>query len=589
MREQLKLLIVDDSKEDRVLYKRLLQKSFADEITIIEADCGEDGLEICRKMQPNCILLDYSLPDIDGLTFLGEISKDSTLSKIPVVMLTGSGNESIAVKALKNGAYDYIIKSDVNADDLYHTISNTLEKWQSTFDAKAKSEKITHLAYHDYLTGLPNRLSFDKELKQTIKHASNNHHYAAVLLLDLDRFKDVNDTKGHVIGDQILQEAARRFTLCLRKSDFLARLGGDEFAIILGEIREPKDAAMIANRILDSVNQTFTIDDFTLNIGVSIGIATFPSATDNEISIVDKADKALYRVKANGGNAYEFYTQEIQAQNVERIMIENGLRFALLRNEFFLVYQPIMDLTSNHIIGVEALLRWQHPDLGIIMPDQFIPVAEENKLILPIGDWVLNQACRQLKLWNNSGFQNLRLAVNMSGLQLMHRDLLEIVKGTITETQINPRYLELEITETAIINSHQSTSTLLKEFQKLGIHILIDDFGSGYSTFSRLKDLPVTGIKISREFITDIQKEPKNMEIVKSMIELAQRLDMLVVAEGIETELEHQAITNLGCELAQGYFYSEPLETRAMTNLLQKSLHQLDMSLSALAKKIKSE
>ncbi len=587
MREQLKLLIVDDSAEDRELYKRLLAKSFADDIQIIEANCGEDGLEICRKMHPNCVLLDYSLPDIDGLTFLGEISKDTALAKIPVVMLTGSGNESIAVRALKNGAYDYIVKADINADDLYHTICNTLEKWRSTNNAKAQTEKVTHLAYHDYLTGLPNRLSFDKELNRSLQHSRDNNHFAAVMLLDLDNFKEANDTKGHLVGDQILQEVAKRFTLCIRKADFLARLGGDEFAIILTEVREPKDASAIAQRVLNAVNQPINIGGSSMHISVSIGIATYPISGEDGPSIVDNADKALYRVKANGGNSYEFFTQEIQTQNIESIMIENGLRFALLRNEFFLVYQPIMDLTSNHIIGVEALLRWQHPDLGVVMPDKFISVAEENRLILPIGDWVLSQACRQLKLWNNSGFQNLRLAVNLSGLQLMHRDFLEIIKATITETQINPRYLELEITESTIIDQHDVARPLLEQLHKLGIHILIDDFGSGYSTFTRLKDLPVTGLKISREFIMNINKEPKNIEIVKSMIELAKRLDMLIVAEGIETEAEHKTLTSLNCELAQGFFYSEPLGVRSMTKLLQESLRQVSMSLSALAKEIK--
>jgi diguanylate cyclase (GGDEF)-like protein len=423
------------------------------------------------------------------------------------------------------------------------------------------------LAHYDGLTGLPNRLLFLDRLNQTMAQAHRNERLVAVMLLDLDRFKAINDTLGHTMGDLLLKSVAERLVSCVREDDTVARLGGDEFTILLPEIRYIQDAAAVAQKILDTFARPFLLDGHEVFIGTSIGISFYPFHEELN-ALLRNADTAMYEAKRHGGNTYQFYTEEMSTVSLRRLSLEGALHRALERGEFVLHYQPLVDLIRGEIVGAEALVRWRHPELGLLGPMEFIPLAEENGLIVPIGEWVLRTACAQVRAWQEAGLRPIRVAVNLSARQFYQKDLVGFVTRILEQTGLDSRYLELEITESCLIQNTQMMIALLTELNRLGVRFSIDDFGTGYSSLSYLKRFPVDTLKIDRSFVCDIGTDPDDAAIVKAIIVLAQSLEMHVVAEGVETQTQLDFLRTYQCNEVQGYLISRPLPAEDFAALL---------------------
>lgn len=432
---------------------------------------------------------------------------------------------------------------------------------------KQNEERIKHLAYHDALTDLPNRYLFLDRLTLALAHAARHESTLAVLFLDLDRFKDVNDTLGHAAGDHLLQEVARRLRKCIRDEDTVARMGGDEFTLLLPEVSIDK-AKDVARRILKVFEQPFILEDKELLITPSIGIATASDKSMDAQTILRHADLAMYKAKESGKNRYWLYQADMSLIAQNRLTLEQRLRKALEREEFVLYYQPQVDVVSGKLLGMEALLRWKHPEAGIIPPMKFIPIAEETGLILPIGEWVLRTAIAQNVAWQKKGLSHLRIAVNLSGRQLLQEDLVERVKTILEEEHMDGKWLELEITESVAMQDIELTTRVLSEFKKMNVHIAIDDFGIGYSSLGYLKQFPIDTLKVDQSFIRDSLHNAENGTIVSTIIGLARDLNFLAIAEGVETEAQFEFLKEQACAGIQGYLISRPLPATEMTTLL---------------------
>ncbi len=432
-------------------------------------------------------------------------------------------------------------------------------------------EKIRYQALHDLLTSLPNRMLFNDRLSLALVNAHRRQGILAVMFMDLDRFKTINDTLGHDIGDQLLQGVAQRLTDCLRQGDTVARWGGDEFTLLLPHILDSNDATNIAQRILEALRPAFNLDGHHLHITNSIGIALYPGDGEDAKTLLKNADAALYRAKEQGRNNYQFYTSVMNSKASELLTLENSLHRALEREEFVIYYQPQVNINTWEITGMEALLRWQHPTLGLVPPGIFISLAEENGLIVPIGEWVLRTACTQNKAWQDMGLTPLRVAVNLSPRQFQQPNLIAMVAQVLEETGLLPHFLELEITETTVMHNVYFTKTILGKLQQMGICIAMDDFGTGYSSLNYLKKFPLHTIKIDQSFIRDLAVDPYDQAITTAVIALGNGLNLNVVAEGVENKEQLDCLRSLQCEEMQGYFFSRPLRVENATELLRNT------------------
>ncbi len=429
---------------------------------------------------------------------------------------------------------------------------------------KSTEDKLRHLALHDSLTGLPNRLSFNDQLERALHHAKRNEQGVAVLFLDLDRFKTINDSLGHPIGDALLIEVASRLKSCLRNEDVIARLGGDEFTIIMEDILTPEDAAKVSEKIIHALSAPVDLDGHQFYITTSIGISLFPEDGGSVTELVKNADAAMYRAKESGRNRYEFYSSELADAAVERLELEGELRQAISNQEFSLYYQPQFNIQTGEITGAEALIRWHHPERGIISPDQFIPVAEETGLINQIGEIALHKACIQLSRWRKKGWNLPKVSVNVAGQQIHSGQLLGLVKEALSLANLPPNALEVELTETTLMEKTDLTINTLSKLRDLGVTISIDDFGTGYSSLSYLKTLPIQRIKIDRSFVQDIPEDSNDMAITKAIIALSRNLQLDVIAEGLESEEQEVFLLAEGCVEAQGFLFSKPLPAKEL-------------------------
>lgn len=419
--------------------------------------------------------------------------------------------------------------------------------------------RIRELAYYDSLTHLPNRSLFKDRLERVLAQESRRQGSFALMFLDLDRFKTVNDTLGHAVGDEMLCQAANRLSECLRDNDTVARLGGDEFVVILSDYRGDGNLPKIATKILCALSQPFDLSVREVFSSTSIGIALYPEDAEQPADLLRCADMAMYAAKDAGGNTFQFYSEQMNAQAVARMDMEANMRRALDKNEFFIEYQPQVRLVTNRAVGVEALVRWKHPALGVIPPDQFIPLAEETRLILPLGEWVMRSVFEQCVLWNQRGCLPFRVGINVSGRQFAQDDFLDIVCRLLNETGADPQWLEFEITESVLMRDVDVAIATLNRLRKLGINLVIDDFGTGYSSLSYLKSLPITRLKIDKSFISDLQSNANDRAIVEATIAMAKRLDLEVTAEGVETEVQYGFVQESDCDEVQGFYFSKPL------------------------------
>lgn len=429
--------------------------------------------------------------------------------------------------------------------------------------------KMTYLAEHDFLTGLPNRLLINDRLNQALMTAKRDKEFVALLYLDLDRFKNINDSLGHEIGDQLLKRVAQQMATCLRASDTISRQGGDEFMILLPEIVDHFAPAEVAEKLLAATSQPFDIAGHEIRISVSIGIAVYPDDGDNVEILSKSADSAMYHAKALGRNNYQFFTQSMNERIRQLAELEHHLRRAVDLNEFFLVYQPKVDILTGQIVGVEALLRWQHSQWGLVSPDRFISIGEDTGLIKPIGAWVLKEACRQNRAWQDEGLKNIPISVNVSVVQLREKLFLQEVTETLMLTGLEPRFLELEVTESVAIEGEQDTIGWLTTLKEMGVGLSIDDFGTGYSSLSYLKRLPIDTIKIDKSFIRDIKTDPDDATIISAIIKMSHGLKLKVIAEGVETQEQLDFLTLEGCDQYQGYLISEPVSADKFAALMR--------------------
>ena len=438
-------------------------------------------------------------------------------------------------------------------------ILNYIGSFVDISERKASEEKIRHLAHYDALTDLPNRFSLHERLEQAIGYCRRSGKQLALLLIDLDRFKLINDSFGHNTGDQLLIQVAKRLTAAVRDSDIVARLGGDEFVVVLPEIEAISDAAHVAGKIVAAVSLPYLIDDHDQRTSPSIGISLYPDDAIEISDLIKSADVAMYHAKAFGRGNFQFFTEEMNIAAVRRMDIESDLRVALEHQQFVLQYQPQVDLDSRRLVGFEALVRWRHPAKGLIAPDEFIPIAEDTGLIVPLGEWILRQACRQLKAWHDQGAVGLRMSVNLSAVQFHDKDLLKLVKATLAETGLAPARLDLEVTESMAMRSPTDSIVTMQALRDIGVTLTIDDFGTGYSSLAYLKLFPIQALKIDRSFVKDIERDGNDAAICAATIALAHKLNLSVIAEGVETEAQLEFLNLAGCETIQGYLFSRPL------------------------------
>ncbi len=426
-------------------------------------------------------------------------------------------------------------------------------------DKKALQQQLSHQAQHDSLTGLPNRLLLTDRITQALVRGRRKGHIVAVLFLDLDRFRPINDTLGHTIGDSLLQATSRRLSSTLREGDTIARHGGDEFAILIPELTQAEDAAIVAQKTLDIFTEPFIINDQEIFITTSIGISLYPADGIDSETLIKHADTALSHAKIQGRNNYQFFTTALNASAYERLSLENSMRKALEREEFIVHYQPQVNLTNGKIVGVEALVRWNHPQKSLISPSQFIPIAEETGLIVPLGEWVLYVACTQILTWQKQGRPPIRLAVNLSARQFSQPNLVSTVAHILDKTGLDPHFLDLEITESIAMQDVEFTIQILNAFKIMGITLSIDDFGTGFSSLYYLKRFPIDTLKIDRSFVADIDTVPDGGQIVNAIIVLAQNLHLKVIAEGVETTEQFTFLKEKNCDEMQGFLFSKPI------------------------------
>ena len=541
------VLVVDDDRSTRSALRHALQRNG---FSVEEAADGAQVLALIERISPDVILMDAMMPEMDGFTACARLQESPRGKDIPVLMITALEDNHSIQRAFAAGASDYIPKP-INLAVVNQRVRRVVE-------ANRAERYVRHLAFNDTLTGLPNRVLFADLLNRAIERAESHGQALAVLFLDLDRFKFVNDTLGHEIGDRLLREVATRIRYCVRSSDAVARLGGDEFTVLLDELAEPAFAANAAQKIGRSLAAAFDIDGQEIFVSASIGISVYPYDGTDVSTLLRHADTAMYRAK-RGSGGFQFYETGMDASVSEHLRMDSSLRRALERDELRVYYQPKADSRSGRITGMEALVRWQHPERGMVSPLEFIPLAEETGLIKPIGEWVLRTACAQTQAWLAAGAPHLTVAVNISGIQLMEPGFSELVASVLRETGLDPACLTLEITESVLMEHARESVATLQQLKRIGLRLEIDDFGTGYSSLAYLKRFPVDALKVDRAFIRDMTTDADDAAIVTGIIALAHSLRLAVVAEGVETREQRDALIGLECDTLQGYLLSRPL------------------------------
>jgi diguanylate cyclase (GGDEF)-like protein/PAS domain S-box-containing protein len=467
----------------------------------------------------------------------------------------------------RNGSDAAIEDSAAPIHDRRGQVTGAVMVFHDVTSTRALALRMSYLAQHDSLTDLPNRMLLNDRLHRAIALAERHRQRLAVLFLDVDRFKHVNDSVGHVIGDRLLQSLGQRLLTCVRNSDTVSRQGGDEFVILLSEVTHAADAAVSAEKLLLASSEPHRIDQHDLEVTVSIGIATYPDDGTDAETLLKRADFAMYHAKDSGRNNYQFFEPKMNARALERQSLESDLRHAVERREFALHYQPKVNLHSGAITGIEALIRWHHPQRGLVLPAQFIPIAEECGFIVPIGQWVLRESCQQAKLWQDAGLPSTRVAINVSTVELRAHDFLTGLHAILMETGLDPIHLELELTETFLMQDATSTAAVLSAIHELGVRLTLDDFGTGYSSLSHLKRFPIGTLKIDQSFVRNITTDADDASIVSAVINMAKSLGMCVVAEGVETPQQLAFLREHNCPEGQGYYFSRPVTAGEFTKI----------------------
>ncbi|MBA3965672.1 MAG: EAL domain-containing protein [Nitrospirales bacterium] len=544
------LLLVEDDLKEALVIRNMLKEGLQNQFTLEHGLSLSDALDLIQQNQFQAIILDSHLPD--GKSFESILQFMQFCPDVPILILSGVEEEDQAIQAVKSGAQDYLIKGQTSSSTLCRAIRYAMERQKAT-------QRITQLAHYDHLTGLANRGLFYERLNCAVARCHRNDTAIALMFLDLDHFKDINDTLGHEYGDSLLKTVAARIKKCIREIDTGVRLGGDEFAVLLEQIVSIEDVASVAQRILHLLAQPVIIKQHQLHVTGSLGITIYPWDGANSQELLSHADAAMYRAKAQGGNTYQFYTAGMKTAGLDGSTLEMELSRALAKEEFLLHYQPQMNISTKQVIGMEALLRWHHPYQGLIGPNHFIPQAEENGMIIPIGEWVLRSASKQAKYWEKQGFPAPRVAVNLSARQIHQGHLPALIQDILKHSHLDPENLKLELTETFLIHETEETIQTLREIKAMGVHLYIDDFGAGYASLRYLKSFPVDGIKLDQSLIQNLPHSTNDAAIVIAVISLAKALGLQVIAEGVETQEQADFLEEHGCDAMQGYWIAPPL------------------------------
>jgi diguanylate cyclase (GGDEF)-like protein len=566
-----KLLIIDDEKQIRELLVDLLGSVY----DCSDAGSAEEALTALSKQTFDLVISDIDMGGMSGLELVPRVhalSPDTV-----VVMISGNQDLEFAIRALRVGAFDYITKP-IDLRHVEASVERALQHSELLKEKRLYKEQIEELlqqrtaqvdwlAYYDTVTQLPNRALFEDRLTQAVSVAKASGQSLGVLFISLDQFKKVNDSLGHGSGDSLLREFAERLKSCITRSDTVARFGNDEFALLKTGIDGTTDVIETIASLSQVLRFSFDLPGHELYATASVGVSLFPFDGDDCETLLKNAGAALYRAKKSGGANYQFFTADMHELAARRLALETNLRRAIQNEEFLLHYQPRVSVDSLAITGVEALVRWQHPQLGLVSPSEFIPLAEDTGLILPIGEWVLRKACEQNRRWQQEGFAPIRMAVNISARQFHDQDLSETVIRILHESQLAPNYLDLELTESSIMQNAEFAAGVLTRWKNMGINISIDDFGTGFSSLASLKRLPIDALKIDQSFVRDATTDQDDAEIVMAITTLAHNLRLKVVAEGVETEEQLRFLQLLRCDEIQGFFFSKPLPADALVSL----------------------
>ncbi|MBW6509597.1 MAG: EAL domain-containing protein [Desulfuromonadales bacterium] len=558
------MLIVDDQQEQLKSVQLMLKINGYEDV-----DLASGGEEAIRKLQCGCyqlLLLDLQMPGATGLNVLDHIRQAGHATE--TIVLSGESSFEWVKEAMRLGAHDYIRKPYKPAE-LLSAISKAREQYYEKQLLQKKLKSINYLAYHDLLTGLPNRALFLDRVNQTIARAQRHEQQFALIFIDMDRFKSINDTLGHLIGDRVLQLVANRILGCLRAEDTLCRFGGDEFALLLPDISDQQGIATVAKKILDEIRKTFLIDRHQLHLRASLGVAVYPTTGTTSEALLHNADIAMYHIKSSSRDSYSFYTDAMKEETVSNAA-ERDLRQALEENQFRVHFQPQFNPHTRAVVGLEALLRRHHPHRGIIYPEEFLPVAEEAKLLLTIESLVLRQVCKTLAQWHHQGFRNVPVSLNISPIQLEQEGFVENFLGTLTEFDLGPELFNLEITEESLLKGQKLIAHNIKALRERGIAITVDDFGRGFLPLSYLQYVAVSALKIDRAFVRELGKTPQSSRLIDGIAMMAKGMKLNLAADGIEELEQLDHLSQLGCEKVQGFFFSGALPQEKIAPLLTR-------------------
>ncbi len=596
-----RILIADDEPLVGEVLRALLGESYE----CVAVGSAEEALALLRTEPFDLILSDIMMGGMSGLEMVPQV-----LRRAPdtvVVMISGAQTIESAIRCMRVGAFDYITKpftfehveAAVRRALEHHALrrakqyyENHLEELvdkrtaelqlanaalrQQISERQRAEEKVVYMAFYDALTELPNPTLFRDRLTRKLTTGRGGCPKLSSIFISLDSFQQINDTMGRTVSERLLREAARRLTDCILQTDTAAYFGGGEFALLLTQVGGPEDAAQVAQKVQESLSMPFDCDGHDLYVTASLGISLSPEDGQDCHTLLNNAGAALYRAKQQGRDTYQFYAADMHERALKRLSLESSLRHALERGEFRVYYQPQVNAESGEIVGTEALVRWQHPELGLVPPVEFIPVAEEIGLIAPLGEWVLRSACAQNVAWQESGLEPLRVSVNLSPRQFQQPGLIEMIRRTLAETKLDPTYLELELTESSMMRDTTHAIETLRQLRVIGIKISVDDFGSGYSSLAYLKHLPIDALKIDFAFVRDMCADPNSAAIVMAIITLAHSLKLKAVAEGVETEEQAVLLRHLKCDELQGYFYGRPLPAEAFQILRRQRKDAMD-------------
>lgn len=551
------ILLVDDDKVDREVVKRALRNNI-DVSNLFEVSSAEEGLRAVEHGNFDVLLLDYRMPRINGIEMVLDLRNRPNLGEMAIVMMSSSDDEVLALSCLQAGAQDFIAKSEITAAKLNRAIVQAKKRFELEKKLYESFCQVRELAEKDSLTGLSNRYHFEEALKVSIANNKRLQNTIALLLLDLDHFKNVNDTYGHDVGDKLLQHVVERISHCLRGHELFGRLGGDEFAILISGLTTPNNATSVAKRIIQSLEEPIEINGYIIQCGVSVGIAMHPHNANTAEELTKYADIAMYRAKKKGRNQLCYFENEMQEQFSRHYKIETELKEAVKNKDFELHYQPVINTGTQKLVGVEALIRWPKCSLRT-SPDEFIPIAEQSRLIDKIGEWVVETAIRQLSTWQKKYNYPLTMAINISAVQLGSTSFISIFEYMLKKYEVAAEFVILELTETALLEQDETNNQRITQFYELGCKIALDDFGTGFSSLSHLLNYPINIVKLDKSLLPSSRTETRHLSIVKGISAMARTIGLHVIAEGVETQFQCDLCDELQVDELQGYFFDKAL------------------------------